>query len=91
MLRRRDYACPTMISKPVRWDGSGYVLNFPEDLGVIASAKNFQLQPHGGVGVALQLARIDRDTYCLEYTAPLSPFVAFCGALASIHSYNIFQ
>jgi hypothetical protein len=91
-LRKRDYgACPTMLSKPVRWDGSGYVLDFPEDLPIIPSAKNFQLAPWGGAGVALQLARVDRDTYCLEYAAPLSPFVAFCGGLASVHSYNIFQ
>ena len=97
-LRRRDYAaCPTLLSKPVRWDGSGYVLDgFPDDLKIIPSAKNFQCVAHArdraddDVPIALQLARVDRDTYCLEFAGP-SPFVAFCAGLASIHSYNIYQ
>lgn len=91
-LRARAYdRVPTFVSKPVRWDGEGYVLDgFPEDLKIVPSAKNFQLVPHGGDGIALQLARVDKDTYCLEFAGP-SPFVAFGAALASIHSYNLFQ
>ena len=91
-LRKCDYdARPSLVSRPARWDGEGYVLDFPADLRVRASAKNFQMGTPGDDGVLLQLARVDKDTYVLEFAAPLSPFVAYAAALTHLRAYALFQ
>ena len=83
-------AVADLSSAPIKWDGEGWVLNFPKDIPVRASAKNFQLLNHRG-DVVLMFARTMADTFCVEYAAPLSEFTALCACLASIKSYRVFQ
>lgn len=62
---------------------AGYVLDYGSHK-ILKSVKNFQLVEMGESDLILQFARIDKDSFIVDFTYPLSPLQALFIAISSI-------
>lgn len=76
----------SFCSKEAKWNEKmkSYVLNFDNRV-TEASVKNFQLtKVDDQETVYLQFGRVDKNTFNLDFRAPLTPFQAFTIAISSL-------
>jgi len=89
-LRKKEgqYGIDILENRPPVFDETKqtYKVEFPSTRASLSpSVKNMVLPvPQPGEGIALSFARIDRDTYALDFGSPLSPLQAFAIAVSSI-------